>query len=321
MNVVSPPPAPSRTGLRPDLIRRLARRWIPLGLLILAWLCLLVRLTVRDAYVWSAALFYMGPWPLLFAAWPVLAVWLRAGRFIAAVAALGLMLTFTAWKLAPPVPPLPTMEADAVSKRILFWNIGHLKALPTQLDQLIARHEPDLFVLAEAEKLNEASRADWRQRFPAYQTIALRGGLLAFVKGQVRVEESIQLPNRSNAHRLRVEFAGGSGVWHLIVADLGPWPLTPRLERTERIRQLAGREPRTLVVGDFNTPYDSVAFDSWRYQWFHGLSQSARTPGAATWPIGLPLLSIDHVWLSKGSVATAGLEGNRFGIRSRMANY
>ena len=154
MNVVSPPPAPSRTRLRPDLIRRLARRWIPLGLLILAWLCLLVRLTVRDGYIWSAALFYMGPWPVLFAAWPVL-------------------------------------------------------------------------------------------------------------------------------------------------ADLGPWPLTPQLERTERIRQLAGREPRTLVVGDFNTPYDSVAFDRWRYQWFHGLSQSTRTPGAATWPVGLPLLSIDHVWLSK----------------------
>ena len=62
---------------------------------------------------------------------------------------------------------------------------------------------------------------------------------------------------------------------------------------------MASLNMRTLVVGDFNTPYDSVAFDPWRYQWFHGLSQSSRTPGAATWPIGLPLLSIDHVWLSK----------------------
>ena len=162
-------------------------------------------------------------------------------------------------------------------------------------------HQPDLIVLAEAEKQTGASLAGLRQRFPAYQLTALRGGMLAIVKGTATVETSIQLPSRSNAHRLLVQFTGETELWHLVTADLGPWPLTPRLDRTERIRQLAGagREPRTLVVGDFNTPYDSVAFDRWRDNWFHGLSQAISTPGPATWPIGLPLLSIDHVWLSK----------------------
>ena len=127
-------------------------------------------------------------------------------------------------------------------------------------------HQPDLIVLAAAKKQTGASLDGLRQRFPAYQLTALRGGMLAIVKGTATVETSIQLPSRSNAHRLLVQFTGETELWHLVTADLEPWPLIPRLDRTERIRQLAGagREPRTLVVGDFNTPYDSVASDRWR---------------------------------------------------------
>ena len=215
--------------------------------------------------------------------------------------AVGLMITLAGWKAAPAVPLRATMETGPEPKRILFWNIGHRKTLPRQLQELIMRYQPDVIVLAEAEKQTEASLAGLKKHFPAYQLTVLRGGLLCIIKGAVRLEKSLQLPSRSHAHRLRVEFHGESEAWHLVIADLGPWPLTPRLERTELIRQLAGagRELRTLVVGDFNTPYDSVAFDRWRDTWVHGLSQAACTPGPATWPIGLPLLSIDHVWLSK----------------------
>ncbi len=295
---------------RIDPIRLLARRWIPWGLLALTVLCLVVRLTVRDTRVWSAFLFYIGPWPMLLAAWPVLGWWLGRKRRIRLLAGAGFAVTLTAW-LVRPLPPSLTFtgQPDGPALRVMFWNIGHPKKIPDQVHELMDAHQPQVAVLAEAEKLTKQERDGFLRRHPAYQLLACPGGLVAAVRGAITLQQSVALPNRSNAHRLLVQLTDRPEPWYLILADLGPWPPSPRIARTERIRELAGTGPRTLILGDFNTPNDSAAFDSWRESWNHGLTQAPGTPGPATWPVGLPLLAIDHVWMSRDLFPVQAIKG------------
>jgi endonuclease/exonuclease/phosphatase family metal-dependent hydrolase len=53
-----------------------------------------------------------------------------------------------------------------------------------------------------------------------------------------------------------------------------------------------------VVVGDFDTPRESVRFDSWRGPLVHAF-EAAGSGWAPTWPVPLPVLALDHVWLSR----------------------
>ncbi|MDB6070340.1 MAG: endonuclease/exonuclease/phosphatase family protein [Verrucomicrobiales bacterium] len=287
-------------------LHRLAASRLPWALLILTWICLLVRLTVRDAHDWSALFFYIGPWPILLVSWPLLALPAflnrRGLRLRLGLAGLGLLVTFAGWKFSPAPPPLAPIPPGSVAgpaRTVLFWNINHPRQVPAQVHELLQRHRPDILVLAEAEKQSPEDLAAMRVRHPDYHISRLPGGILLAVLGRAQLQKTIHLPSRTNALWLHCQFTDNPAEhWQLILADLGPWPLLPRTDRTEAVRQFAGSAPRTLVIGDFNTPYDSTAFDPWRHAWNHGLSQSPGSPGNATWPLGLPLLSIDHIWMS-----------------------
>jgi endonuclease/exonuclease/phosphatase (EEP) superfamily protein YafD len=58
----------------------------------------------------------------------------------------------------------------------------------------------------------------------------------------------------------------------------------------------AHRDEPLIVMGDFNTPRESVHFDSWRRE----MREPFATAGhgfAETWPIPLPVLALDQMWL------------------------
>lgn len=285
--------------MKTDFIRSLARHGLPGMLGGLTVVCLAVRVTVRDAYPWSAVFFYVGPWPVLGVAWVVLGVWCWRLRRAVPVAAAGLACTLAGWYFAPGAPARQAAGAVAgPARQVLFWNIGHPEEIPPAVHALVGQYQPDLVVLAESEKIRAPARQDFVIRHPDYQIYRLFGGMLVALRGTAVLGTHLDLPHSSRAHALQLQFRNDPDPWELVVADLGPMPLTPRLERTEAIRHLAGTGRRTLVIGDFNTPYDATAFDPWRAHWHHGLSQVPQSPGATTWPLGLPLLSLDHVWMS-----------------------
>ena len=58
------------------------------------------------------------------------------------------------------------------------------------------------------------------------------------------------------------------------------------------------KEGKTILMGDFNTPYESVHFDAYKEQFEHTFS--AKGNGfRETWIWNFPLLSLDHIWTSK----------------------
>lgn len=304
----------SNPGKRETSFRhRLLRKFTPDALLALTAAGLAVRLTARDAFGWSAPLFYITPWPLLLLAWPVLGWWRRGRPSAGPLTVIGFGVTLTAWLLRPVPPVVRFAGAPGPLVKAMFWNIGHRAALPVQLHQLTDTHQPDILMVAEAENIGADERAAFLLRHPDYQIQPLKGNLQVAVRGQVSVKRRFRPPTGTRAHLLSLQLKNQTEPWTLMIADLSPFPLTPRTERVERIRQLAGDSPRTLIAGDFNTPYDSCAFDTWREVYHHGLSQAVSTPGAATWPIGLPLLALDHIWMSRDLIPMKAWKGTPLG--------
>ncbi|AUS05368.1 hypothetical protein C1A40_07700 [Tamlana carrageenivorans] len=53
-----------------------------------------------------------------------------------------------------------------------------------------------------------------------------------------------------------------------------------------------------MVLGDFNLPYESLYFKEIKRHFNHWFS-SKGNGFRETWSWGLPLLSLDHIWVSK----------------------
>jgi endonuclease/exonuclease/phosphatase family metal-dependent hydrolase len=89
----------------------------------------------------------------------------------------------------------------------------------------------------------------------------------------------------------------------VVLVDLEPNPLSRRkllMERVEAAAAVPFAGP-TLVLGDFNTPGDSVWFEGLRKDYSEALEESG-TGLLATWPVPVPVLGLDHIWVSKDLV-------------------
>lgn len=74
----------------------------------------------------------------------------------------------------------------------------------------------------------------------------------------------------------------------------------------------AAGHPRTIIAGDFNTPLDASGFDSWRAKLNHGFADCAAWSGPLeTWGFGVPVLAIDHIWMSPDLAPVAAQKGAR----------
>jgi endonuclease/exonuclease/phosphatase (EEP) superfamily protein YafD len=86
----------------------------------------------------------------------------------------------------------------------------------------------------------------------------------------------------------------------ILQADVNGAPSHSRAIALRRMAELAhshARE-RLLVLGDFNTPRDSVHFDAFRAEFISVIDQAGRGL-SETWPTPFPMLTIDHLWCSR----------------------
>jgi endonuclease/exonuclease/phosphatase family metal-dependent hydrolase len=86
----------------------------------------------------------------------------------------------------------------------------------------------------------------------------------------------------------------------VLLVDAVVRPFSNRREMIDEVFELARETPEipTIVMGDFNTPTDSVWFDEVRNDYDHAFEQAGRGM-LTTWPAPAPILAIDHVWLSR----------------------
>ena len=293
---------------------RILRRLAPYGALLLM-LALIMRYLWRDEFTWSAPTFYALPLPLHIAGWLILgSLWWKPARRLSWMCAAGVVFSAVLWWMNTTRLRGESAAGDGDGPRVLWWNIGHTHKVPAALHELIRELKPDVIGLAEAENLGAGGFGELKKEHPGYQHAEFNQGVACLVLGSFPAPASRELAPRVTVNVATLTLTRLPGEWKLCLTDIPPAPPFPRTEYLDDIRRLAGNGPRTIIAADFNTPLDSAGFDAWREEYHHGLADCTGWRGPLeTWGFGIPVLSIDHIWMSRDfSPRTARKEARLF---------
>ena len=262
---------------------------------------ILLRVTrLRDRWHPLAIVYYSSPWPVMAFGFLILCLHARRLRRVHAshryafftVAALFTWLALS-WYSTPAAPPL---APEAI--RVVAWNVGRPgPARFNQITKWLRSQNADILALAEAQPENTNDVANWRAAFPEYRVEVLEGDMMCLVRGEVHLIQQGDLGHvsfyaLSKAVVRNEEFT-------LLQADIYAHPRWPRREPLQQLANIASahRDEKLLVLGDLNTPRESVAFDPFRSFLVHCFEETG-SGLAETWPTWCPALSLDHVWVS-----------------------
>lgn len=268
------------------------------GILALALVIMgmIVRLTFRDRHLLTGLIYYVASPVSMVLLLLFSAVCLRRESRIKRRVAIGLIPVAACWAFNAQwiENEAPEQSAPKPSHRVMFWNVCEGKLGWSGVFDTIRKQDPDVIALAEAEGLKVHTDDFFEQHFPGYQRIYLPRRLLLlsrlpivsrnrlrWVRGAVH--ESVVIESRQGP--VTVVFSDvASAIWMHRKA-----PVESLVEATGK---LAGP---VIVVGDLNTPVDSLFFDEFRHTYtnaFEGSGNGLHT----TWPMPLPVIAIDHMW-------------------------
>jgi hypothetical protein len=270
---------------------------------------LAVRWTVRDTVPGRLATFhYMTPLVLVAAGCLTAAALFaaRGRRRIACVAlALGIGGGIGWWQAccfsggSAALTGGPPME-------VVFWNAARGMYGWDGVRETVGRFDAPLIGLVESGPQDADHRRLWRLRCRRHRAVYCGHQILLLVRGEVlRVEYG---PLGRHAWYGLAEVVVDGRRLTAVVVDVTSKLEVHRAEPLARVARLIeplARGP-VVVMGDFNTPTDSPHFAGIRERYRNAFEEAGRGT-SATWPVPVPVLALDQVWLS-GAVAARGAE-------------
>jgi vancomycin resistance protein VanJ len=280
------------------------RRWLSRAPEIALAACLAplaVRLAFRDRVPSLAPLTYATPVCVLAAlaalAWAL--AWRLERRAFARwagalAAALGL------WSVAANVSLHPAAQPGHY--RGLLWNIEAGKRGWERVAEQVRAEDPDVAAFIDVGHKPGIRAPALERALPDREIYGWNDALAIAVRGRILHTFYFPLGFGSHAGVARVELAEGRALTIVLVHPRSA-PTESRAGVFDALGDVLSplRGEPLLVMGDFNTPSDSVYFDPIRQE-FHSAFETAGMGYAASWPMPLPLLAIDQVW-SSDSVA------------------
>jgi vancomycin resistance protein VanJ len=252
---------------------------------------LTVRTTIGDSIPGFSTIYYAAPWSILAVAslLPCF-LWLRRRKTIPAAgfAAVSVLCAIawirTSFRTSPPQPPAQEIL------RIAYWNTGRPDAnLDTLLDEVRAI-DAGIFGFGETlpKRTKKPRSTRWEERLPKQSLLTLRRGMLLATS---------QLNDRGQYSLLRTKLKGRDVFVLMVDFDaIIAWSRKPAFDRLLEIIAECGDSP-LIVMGDFNTPSDSTYFVPLRSK-LRSAFETAGSGYSHTWPMPLPVLDLDQIWLS-----------------------
>lgn len=188
------------------------------------------------------------------------------------------------------------IEIPKNATSIIFWNAANRATIHLDiLSENIRNTQPDIIALAETENASAEDLQQLSKAFPAYDFRILEGDMLIGIKGHI---EKITYTVEEYSYSINfVEAQLTTGSFLIAFTDTFQSPTMDKRKTLGTILHLVSQRNADIMVGDFNTPYESIHFRNYEmdYTSFHDYGQGF----SATWPFGLPLLEIDQIFISK----------------------
>lgn len=262
--------------------------------MVLYILLLLIHFALKDHFQVLGVVFYALPLPILISMGVCVAI-LFYGNKTYILSILGLVLGMTIFWLSNYYFFPKSVEIPKSSTAVLFWNAANRSKLPVDiLLESIKNTTPDIIGLVEAENATAADIQKLSKALPSYVFQILEGNMLVGVKGSI---EKITFISKNNSHDINVvEAQLKTGYVSVAITDTFQDPSMDKEKTLTTVLQLALQNNTDVIIGDFNTPYESVHFRNFEteYESFHDYGQGF----SATWPYRIPLLELDQIFVS-----------------------
>lgn len=275
------------------------RRRISLLMLIAVSTGLILRTTIRDSVPFLATLYYATPLPV--AALTLLlasVIYPAPRRFMSRIckaASVVCLIAFVTFHVHESEDELPTYRQAAAPElmRVAYWNVARgLRGWPPVFEELTT-YNADVIGLVEYDLSGTASETLLRKRFPDHHFHQFGEEILLLSRYPITTP---QLSGIDGTNFAEVILKTPDGDIRLVAADFKSSPLRSRKSAFDKLSELIvdNRQP-TIVMGDFNTPVESVYFDSFRKSM---INVARDCEFDCTWPVPFPVMTIDLMWVS-----------------------
>ncbi len=268
---------------------------------IFGWILIviLIRLTIRDHIPILSSVYYaMPPFVLFLLAFFGMIPLLVLKKYRSAFGLLFIGIFCAAWWLIMNYYSNPESNAEPDIK-LLSWNIEK-KTGRRRVDavRIIKENEPDIFGLIEFGPGGDHLAGKLSRMLPDYSLALLDDCILIGVKGVIKDSRLIYVGDDNFGRYVRAELRVKGKDITVYFVDIGSSPHHPResvLSDLFRNAMAEDKESLLVMMGDFNTPYESAWFDPYKEHFKNAFAESGNG-FMESWPLPVSLLAIDHIW-------------------------
>ncbi|WP_452597628.1 hypothetical protein [Pontimicrobium sp. MEBiC01747] len=189
-----------------------------------------------------------------------------------------------------------TKKPLSQTNSVLFWNVAKRKQFPIHpIITHTKNNSCSIITLVEALHVNEQDLESLNTNLPNYSIKKLRGDMLLGVKGTI---DSISYKYVDKQYKFNhIKTSINNVPTSVLIVDIYASPFINKKQPLIEVLDYANTHNIDIIVGDFNTPYESVHFTNYTkwYSSFHNYNNGF----SATWPYSLPLLELDQIWVSQ----------------------
>ncbi|MCK0122788.1 endonuclease/exonuclease/phosphatase family protein [Gelidibacter sp. F2691] len=256
---------------------------------------LMMHLILKDHIQFSQVFFYAVPLPFLIFFGIIVTLLFYRWKPIF-IALIGITLSMTAYWFYTAYNFTRATEIPDKATVVMFWNAADAWKFPVEvLMEHIKSARPDIIGLVETEYASEEDLNLLSSTFPSYEFKILEGFMMVGVKGNIT---KVNFQSQEASYKINFVEANLNGNTRtFLITDIYQSPTMNKEKALGAALQFALQNNAEIIMGDFNTPQQSVHFQNFTP---HYTSLRAFGKGfTATWPFGFPLLELDQIFANK----------------------
>ncbi len=243
-----------------------------------------VHFIIKERTFLSSVIFYALPLPLiiviiLFISMVLTRKWRRFNLILAAI----LLLVWLSRSFKLHI----SEDIKETDLEVVFWNASRDNDYQMAFNK--NGNVPDVMVLVESKKTDNE---EFKRKYPDYYFYKSDREIFIFSKTPLVIESE----NKSKFSTTVINFET-SGVNFYAVDITGSFDV-PRKWGLTYVNKFINRKDNTIVLGDFNTPYESIYLKQFKKDFNQAFNEKGNG-FIETWFNNIPLLSLDHIWVSK----------------------
>lgn len=253
---------------------------LKIGIQVVIIVAVMIHFSVKDYFYASAIIFYAFPLPILIL---LIAFSILINKNWRKISILLFIVLSAIWYFKSYV----SHHENAVNEglEVVVWNAGHNQSFEEAFTE--NKKIPDVLVLIEC---NLKSIQETRNTYPNYYFHISEEEIGIFSKTPLKIISEVTSETNSTV----LKFATNNIIFYAV--DLTADVFNSRKEELQFVYSNIEYHSNSVVLGDFNTPLESIYFEDFKNNYNHAFSVKGKG-FKENWFWNLPLLSLDHIWV------------------------